>query len=42
MLMRKIKFKILILLIFALSTSQYSLEIFSDTPSQTTPDTENQ
>ncbi len=42
MLMRKIKFKILILLIFALSTSQYSLDIFADTPSQNTPVTENE
>ena len=33
MLMRKIKFKILILLICFISINQYSLKIFADTPS---------
>lgn len=35
--MKTIKFKILILLIFALSTSQYSLYIFADTPNENPP-----
>ena len=35
--MKKIKFKILILLIFALSTIQYPLDIFADTPSENPP-----
>ena len=39
MLMRKIKFKILILLIFVLSMNKYSLDIFADTPSPDAPNT---
>lgn len=41
MLMKKIKFKILILLIFVLGTSQYSLDIFADTPSERITVTKN-
>lgn len=38
---KKIKFKSLILLIFVLSTSRYSLDIFADTSSENSLVTEN-
>ena len=46
MFMRKIKFKILILLMCFISINQYSLNVFADTPSDdipsvNTPSTEN-